>query len=142
MNSYKPVASGGPLFNNIGYILPGGEDAVYEKQQFLNNYKFNLCFENASYPGYATEKLYEALCARTIPIYWGSPTITMDFNHKAFLNWHDYKNDKEFLEAIKRVDTDNSLYMDMFFQPMFAPSNNSIHIEKFLNWFDNMVYNK
>ena len=140
LNSYKHVASGGPLYNNIGYVLPRGEESVSAKMKFLNNYKFNLCFENASYPGYATEKLYEALCAKTIPIYWGSPTVEMDFNPKAFLNWHDYQDDVLFMDAIKRIDDDNEAYNDMYMQPMFL-RNKFLDSERFLRWFGATVYN-
>lgn len=143
LQEYKPVASGGPLFNNIGYVLPRGDEAVQAKLKFLNSFKFNLCFENSSYPGYATEKLYEALCAKTVPIYWGSPTIEVDFNPKAFLNWHDYGNDKDFFEAIKEIDQTPDLYEEMYLQPMFADYqkvNKFFDKDKFLNWFENNVY--
>lgn len=143
LNSYKGVASGGPLFNNIGYVLPRGEESVKAKLEFLNSYKFNLCFENSSYPGYATEKLYEALCAKTIPIYWGSPTIECDFNTKAFLNWHDYGDDQAFFEAIKEIDENPDMYEEMYLQPMFVDYqkvNKFFDKDRFLNWFDKNVY--
>lgn len=143
LNSYKGVASGGPLFNNIGYVLPRGEQSVQAKLEFLNSYKFNLCFENSSYPGYATEKLYEALCAKTVPIYWGSPTIECDFNTKAFLNWHDYGNDSDFFDAIKEIDDNPDMYEEMFLQPMFVDYqrvNKFFDKDRFLNWFDRNVY--
>jgi hypothetical protein len=143
LNEYKPVASGGPLFNNIGYILPRGEESVQAKTKFLNSYRFNLCFENSSYPGYATEKLYEALTSKTIPIYWGSPTIEVDFNTKAFLNWHDYGDDDDFFEAIKEIDENPDLYEEMYLQPMFADYqkvNKFFDKDRFLNWFQRTVY--
>jgi len=143
LNEYKPVASGGPLFNNIGYILPRGEESVQAKTKFLNSYRFNLCFENSSYPGYATEKLYEALTSKTIPIYWGSPTIEVDFNPKAFLNWHDYGDDDDFFEAIKEIDENPDLYEEMYLQPMFADYqkvNKFFDKDRFLNWFQRTVY--
>jgi hypothetical protein len=143
LNGYKPVASGGPLFNNIGYILPRGEESVQAKTKFLNSYKFNLCFENSSYPGYATEKLYEALTSKTIPIYWGSPTIDIDFNPKAFLNWHDFGDDDDFFDAIKEIDENPDLYEEMYLQPMFADYqkvNKFFDKDRFLNWFERNVY--
>jgi len=143
LNSYKPVASGGPLFNNIGYFLPRGENSVQAKLQFLNRYRFNLCFENASYPGYATEKLYEALCAKTIPIYWGSPTIEVDFNPKAFINWHDFGDDQVFFEVIKKIDQTPDLYEEMYLQPMFQDFqkvNKFFDQDRFLTWFESNVY--
>jgi hypothetical protein len=143
LNSYKGVASGGPLFNNIGYVLPRGDQTQQAKLKFLNSHKFNLCFENSSYPGYTTEKLYDALCAKTVPIYWGSPTIECDFNTKAFLNWHDYGNDQDFLEAIKEIDENPDLYEEMYLQPMFADYqrvNKFFDKDRFLNWFERNVY--
>lgn len=144
LNSYKPVASGGPLFNNIGGVIERGENSVASKLKFLNDYKFNLCFENSSYPGYATEKLYEAYCGKTIPIYWGSTTIDCDFNTKAFINWHDYQNDEDFFDAIKEVDEKPELYEQMYLEPLFreykSPYNKYLDLGRFRKWFDNNVY--
>ena len=84
INEYKPVASGGPHLNNIGYVLP--RDQLRHKLKFLDDYRFNICFENGSYPGYVTEKLYNALQVKTMPIYWGSSTVHRDFNTRAFIN--------------------------------------------------------
>lgn len=143
LNSYKPVSSGGPHYNNIGYVLSRNDDGPRAKYDFLSNHKFSLCFENTNHPGYATEKLYESLCAKTIPIYWGSPTIDIDFNPRAFLNWHDYRNDDAFFEAIKEVDEDPYLYEEMYLEPMFADyktKNKFMDRDRFLNWFDNYVY--
>ena len=143
LNSYKDVGSGGPLFNNVGYILARGERSVQAKFEFLDKYKFNMCFENSSYPGYATEKLYDALCAKTVPIYWGSPTIEVDFNPKAFLNWHDYMDDDAFMEAIKEIDQNDKLYEEMYLQPMFANGKKTTKFfdeSRFLTWFHNNVY--
>jgi hypothetical protein len=141
LTTYKTVHSGGPLFNNIGYVLPYGDEAPRAKIEWMNKYKFNLCFENSSHPGYATEKLYEALLGNTVPIYWGSPTIEVDFNPKAFLNWYDYKNDDDFLDAIIELDNDDEKYMDMYLQPMFMNDKNRfMKIDNFLRWFDENVY--
>lgn len=144
LNEYKRVDSAGPLFNNVGYILSRGEDAVKAKCDFLNNYKFNLCFENSSYAGYTTEKLYEAYMGGTVPIYWGSTTIECDFNPKAFLNWHDYQDDDAFMEAIIEVDTKPELYEQMYLEPLFnswkEPYNKYLDMNRFRKWFKKNVY--
>ena len=138
---YKKVDSAGPLFNNTGITLShDGHDAIWSKMEFIAKYKFNMCFENASYPGYATEKLYEALVGDTVPIYWGSPTIALDFNPKAFLNWHDYQDDDLFIEAIKKVDQDDKLYSYMLNQPMLADGNKVFDMDRFRRWWSKNVY--
>lgn len=144
LSEYRQVDSAGPLFNNIGYVLEGGANACHAKLDFLPKYKFNLCYENASHPGYVTEKLYEAFMGDTIPIYWGSPTVEVDFNPKAFLNWHDYQDDDLFLEAIKAVDMDDQKYIEMYAEPIFANKsdlpNKFFDMDRFRRWFKNHVY--
>ena len=143
LNAYKKVASAGPLFNNMGEVLSRGDQSVQSKLNFLNNYRFNLCFENSSYPGYATEKLYEALISKTIPIYWGSPTIEVDFNPKAFLNWHDFGDDEAFFDAIRMIDETPELYESMYLEPMFQDYqkvNKFFDRMRFLDWFQTKVY--
>ena len=68
LSKYKHVDSGGRWNNNIG--APIGN-----KIEWLKNYKFNICFENSSYPGYLTEKLFDAFKAGCIPIYWGDTSL-------------------------------------------------------------------
>lgn len=141
LSIYKQVKSGGPLFNNIGYVLEYGENAPHSKADWLPQFKFNLCFENASYPGYATEKLMDAYCGGTIPIYWGSPTIEVDFNPRAYLNWYDYGSDEGLIHAIKTLDNDEEAYREMYKQPLFSrQSNRFMDMNRLLNWFDRNVY--
>lgn len=142
LSEYKKVDAAGPLFNNVGYVLEGGERAVQAKAEFLPKYKFNLCFENSSYPGYATEKLFEALCFDTVPIYWGSPTIECDFNPRAFLNWHDYQDSDRLIEKIKEIDQDEAQYLNMYHEHMFShfEKNKYFDMNRFLFWFGKYVY--
>lgn len=72
LNSYKKVDSGGRHRNNIGHF-------VADKHKWLQDYKFNLCFENSSYPGYLTEKLFDAYNAGCVPIYWGDTSLRVGF---------------------------------------------------------------
>lgn len=78
LSQYKQVDSGGQWNNNIGGVVGDrGDEGDYRisKRKWLEGYKFNICFENASYPGYLTEKLFDAYACGCIPIYWGDPTL-------------------------------------------------------------------
>jgi hypothetical protein len=78
---------------------------------------------------------------KTIPIYWGSPTIDVDFNGKAFLNWHDYLDDEKFMQAIKEVDANVDLYIYMYRQPIFnTTAQKYMNTNRFLDWFDANVW--
>lgn len=139
--TYKKVDSGGPLFNNIGYVLPYNDQAMKSKLEWLPKYKFNMCFENSTYPGYASEKIYEAFIGGTIPIYWGSITIDCDFNPKAFLNWYEYKNDDDFLQAVIELDKNDAKYTEMYLEPMFLKGTNRfMELNNLVKWFEKNVY--
>jgi hypothetical protein len=49
-----------------------------KKQTILFQYDFVLAFENAQYPYYVTEKLYDGLITHTIPFYIGAPNVITD----------------------------------------------------------------
>lgn len=53
------------------------------KNRWLKNYKFNICFENGSSPGYITEKLFQAYAGGCIPIYWGDISLRSGENELA-----------------------------------------------------------
>lgn len=107
--AYRPVAGGGGgVFNTLG-------SPVSNKHEFLSQYKFNLCFENSKGYGYTTEKITDAYFAHTIPIYWGNPVVTKDFNPKSFVNVHDFKDFEEALDYIAYLDTHDNAYLDMLY---------------------------
>lgn len=106
----QKVDSAGPLFNNVGFTIPRGEDGVMQKIKWLSGYKFTLAAENGQYPGYITEKLLEAKLAGTVPIYYGSETIALDFDRNCFINYHDFTNDDEFIEYVKYVNNNSNIW--------------------------------
>ena len=109
---YKKVDSGGKYLNNIGLT-----DGVADKLDFSKKYKFSLCFENTSHPGYTTEKIIEAFAAQTVPIYWGDPEISKLFNQKAFINVTNCKSVGEILKRVEEIDSDDLKYLEMLKAP-------------------------
>lgn len=131
-NKIAIIDSAGPLFNNTGFILPRGEDGVLQKLKWLSNYKFTLAAENGQFPGYITEKLLEAKLAGTIPIYYGSETIALDFNPKSFIDYHMFADDNQFIRHVERVNSDTFLYKDILEAPIFDQER--------LNHYNNILY--
>jgi hypothetical protein len=44
---------------------------LYLKREVINNYAFNMAFENSIEPGYVTEKPFDALVAGSVPVFVG-----------------------------------------------------------------------
>jgi len=137
LSKYKQVDSGGKVRNNVG-------GRVSDKVKFISNYKFNIAFENASYPGYATEKLMEALITNTIPIYWGDPKIGNDFNTKAFINCHDFESMDAVIEHVKKVDQNEDLYREYLSEPLLVDNveTDFCNEEKGFQWLKDIFASK
>lgn len=105
LSEYRKVDSGGRFLNNIG--MPQG---VPDKHEFQKQYKFCIAFENASYPGYCTEKIVQAFAAGAVPIYWGDPQVNKYFNEKAFINCLAYDSMEEVIERVIELDQNDELY--------------------------------
>jgi hypothetical protein len=135
LSRYKKVDSGGEFMNNIGGPIPGHSAG---KIEFLNVYKFNIAFENGSFPGYTTEKIFEPMVARCLPIYWGNPLIIEEFNPKSFLNYADFPNEEALIEKIIELDKDDAKYLEYLRQPYFYNDEPNVYFshERMLNFFE------
>lgn len=87
------------------------------KYEFIAKYKFNIAFENSSVMGYTTEKIMEPMTVGSIPIYWGNPLISNEFNTKSFVNLHDFKSLEEVVEKIMILDTIEEEYLKVLKEP-------------------------
>ena len=104
--SWKNVKKFPPhLQKNLKKIMATlSPERCLDKVKTIANYKFSICFENISYPGYVTEKIIDCFVAGVIPIYLGAPDIFDFVPEKAFIDmrkfnsWH--KLDK-YLEGIE-----------------------------------------
>ena len=91
LSQYKHVDAPGTCMNNMPAIEKQFKGAKYDiKRQFLLSYKFTVAFESYVYPGYQTEKLYDAMRCNSIPIYCGDPLIAKVFNPASIINAFDY----------------------------------------------------
>ena len=116
---YKRVESPGSYLNN----MPGGEQVNWlndSKSDFQRKCKFTLCFESTNHYGFVTEKIMDAFYADTIPVYYGSPTVTEIFNKDAFINVADYESFDAAIERIKELDQDDEKYLEMLRQPILV----------------------
>jgi hypothetical protein len=141
LSKYKKVDSGGRKLNNIGGPIPGGPDG---KIEFLRAYKFNIAYENRSLPGYTTEKIFEPMLARCLPIYWGNPLINEEFNPRSFVNRADFPSDEALIEKIIELDNDDNKYLEYLRQPYFYNDQPNLHFsrERILDFFERIFTQK
>ena len=116
----------------IPVCLPGewkhNDDSLWKeygnnKKAYLDQFKFNICTENFDYPGYVTEKLFQAFYSDSIPIYWGSgnkpePQV---INYDAVI-FYDPENPGDAAEKITTLLNNPHLYEEFRKQPKLLDS--------------------
>jgi alpha(1,3/1,4) fucosyltransferase len=134
LSKHKHIDSGGLLFNNVG-------GPVENKREFIKDYKFVIAFENASYPGYVTEKIFEPLLENCVPIYWGNPCIEKDFNTRRFINCHDFESFDDVIKHVLEVDRNDETYLRYLREPAFINNelNENIKEENIISRLEEII---
>jgi alpha(1,3/1,4) fucosyltransferase len=109
LSLYKKVESAGTHLNNRGKIL-----SKKDTQKFLSKCKFIIAYENQSFPGYITEKVFQAYDAGAIPLYYSDTDAVNDINKKSIVYSPNFTDEEDMLQYIKRIDQDNKLYCDIW----------------------------
>lgn len=141
LDAVKHVDSAGKVLNNMpeGWQLPDGE-----KLNFLRRYRFNVAFENSSSPGYTTEKIFEPMFYETIPIYWGDPLVSKDFNPGSFINVKDFPNYHDAIKYVMEVENNPDLYLKILNEPLLNGNVVPHHLkfDRLLEFFEKALHEK
>jgi hypothetical protein len=80
-----------------------GAHSAEDKMSIAANYRFVLCFENDLYPGYVTEKVFDAWATGAVPLWWGID-FQRTLNSDALLNLNDFPTIKDFIDSISKLE--------------------------------------
>lgn len=98
----------------------GGDEL--HKLRYIEEFKFNLCYDNGEYDGWITEKLIHPIYVGSIPIYWGCKSVVNEFNRNRFIHARDYPDINAMWEDVLRINNNKGLFRDIQNQPCF-PDN-------------------
>ena len=115
------AASGGKVENNIGYIVPRGDEL-----NWMKNCKFVIAYENHSYPGFITEKPYQAWFAGAVPIYSADRSVLGNINREAVVYGPDYDSVEAVVNQVIDLLKDEDAYCKIW--------NKSLHIDPDKNY--------
>lgn len=80
---------------------PGSPDKIAT----MSKYKFSICYENATIPGYVTEKIFDSMFASCVPVYWGANDISDFVSESCYIDFRNFDCDLKklytFLSTIK-----------------------------------------
>lgn len=103
------------------------------KVKLLEQYRWNICFENSITEGYVTEKLLQAKVAGCIPLYYGA-NVSSDFNSNCTFNaGFDMTNLDSVFKFVYDLENDKDKFIKTASEPLFnvMPTMDSLY--KFLS---------
>ncbi len=78
-----------------------------DKIKLLSNFKYCLCFENLTdVNGDITEKIFDCLKAKCVPIYWGATDVEKYIPKNCFIDFRDFKDYQKLLGYINSISED------------------------------------
>jgi len=136
LNARRRVNSGGRVMNNVG-------GPVVDHYAFARKHRFYMAFENASFPGYTTEKIADGMTSGCIPIYWGDPCVGFDFNPRSFINIDSFKDDDEAIDHVLAAADQPDIYRGYLEEPFFHGNRppDLFNEERILSFFRRVIEN-
>jgi hypothetical protein len=108
---------------------------VKDKTRILNEYQFNICFENDLYPGYVTEKVIDSWIGGAIPIWWGIDSMEY-LNKNAIFNFAHGDFDNR-IDQLSVLMNDRNKLEEMQSSPLLKRKYDYDHLVTSLNDFMN-----
>jgi len=134
--SWDPTGLRQDVFNQLSRIgevdCPGkwnhNDDSLKQcfsddKKSYLSTYRYNICPENSNAYGYVTEKLFDAVDAGCVPIYWGSYNRPEQdiLNQEAILFWNDKGSNEAVIRSIEEMERNPGLFEGFSKQDRLLP---------------------
>ncbi len=107
LSKYTNILCPSNFKHNISNIGPHSHDKI----DFISKTTYNICPENSEFEGYHTEKIFHALEAGCIPIYWAVDKPEKEIINENCYCWVNPNNQKEFSAQIKDVVENKNKYI-------------------------------
>lgn len=110
------------------------------KREVMSAFKFAICFENCTFPGYVTEKIFDCFLAGCIPVYFGAPDITDFIPKESFIDFREFGNYADldqFLRGMTEVQARS--YLDAAHEFLASPAFDKFTVDYFVNDLLNVI---
>jgi alpha(1,3/1,4) fucosyltransferase len=100
----------------VTHHFPSCRGPVDRKVEVMRDYKFAIVYENAVFPGYLTEKIFDAFFAGCVPVYLGAPDVLKYIPAETFVDRRNFADDaavyqylahmseQEYLGRVKAIE--------------------------------------
>jgi hypothetical protein len=83
------------------------------KNEVISSYKFVICYENARFDDYITEKIFDVFVNKSVPIFYGANNMSEYVPENTFINREDFNSDSELISYLNKIDKNQ--YMEYIY---------------------------
>lgn len=122
LNSYKRVEAIGTYLNNQpdNHVVDFRTEGDVSKYDFQAKCKFSLCIQPTDKEWFANEKIMHVIKANSVPTFYGTEKNKEIINEDRVIFINDFKTDKDFLNRIKEIDSNDDSYCKIISTPLFT----------------------
>ena len=114
-----------------------------DKHELLSRYKFTIAYENTAYPGYATEKVIDAIVAASVPVYMGAPDIVEQLPAEAFIDTRTSGSPEAIAARLEQMTESGAAAMiDAGQKFLRSPQGQRHTYEGFAEWVVSLISGK
>jgi len=122
------------------FFLKSPPKKCIDKISEISNYKFCLCYENASYKGGVSEKIIDCFFAGVVPVYLGATDIYNFIPKDSFIDVREYANENElYYKLINLTDDEILEFINAGRNFLNSPEGISFSYEGFSNLVKNCL---
>jgi Glycosyltransferase family 10 (fucosyltransferase) C-term len=107
------VAADAAIMEHVDGFGRAFDNYVPDKRATLASYRFSIVIENARYPHYVTEKLFDCFATGTVPLYWGEPgrLPELGFDLDGIIEWSTIDDLRDRVACLARFG--EAIYPDL-----------------------------
>jgi hypothetical protein len=113
----KKIFNKSARFNYLAGILLNREKKLYPSYRgpasslraTLKDYRFCICLENSSFPGWVTERIFDCFLSGCVPVYLGDPNIKSRIQEDAFIDMRKFKSYQDMYDSLKNMSENEYL---------------------------------
>lgn len=110
------------------------------KKEAMKKFKFVLCFENYSFPGYVTEKIIDCFVAGVIPVYLGAPDIEKFVPPNSFIDLRKYQSWDSLFDKLTNFTEQEAKRMIDSGRDFLTTSEGKLHtFEGFVSFLEGLI---
>lgn len=85
----------------------------FNKSEVISGYKYSICYENAIYDDYITEKIFDIFINESVPVFYGASNISNYIPENTFINRENFNSDHDLICYLNTID--KSQYMEFIY---------------------------